>query len=232
MSLSLKALAPVIAALMAFAPTAHAQTSNLDKATAQIEAQDEAQEQDQMAEVMKNSDTTLDDLVSPEELAAEMNPAAAYGAQFLRQTPTPSAARLYILVNKAQKGTSPTAQTMQVYLDGQLVYTWLVSTGREKPEIAKSGRAYNSVTPTGDFRIQRRVKNYVSGTWLAPMPFAQFLIGGIAIHATTESHYAALGSRDSGGCVRLHYTNAQTIWGLVDQVGAQNVRVRIVNQVN
>jgi lipoprotein-anchoring transpeptidase ErfK/SrfK len=118
---------------------------------------------------------------------------------------------------------------MQVYLDGQLIHNFLVSTGRETPEIAKSGRQYFSATPTGKFRIDSRYKNYESKTWLAPMPYAQFFNGGIAIHATVKSHYAALGSRDSGGCVRLHLDNAKIVWNLVDQVGKQNVLIEVVD---
>ncbi len=49
------------------------------------------------------------------------------------------------------------------------------------------------------------------------MPFAVFFIGGIAIHATTPSHFSMLGKRDSGGCARLHPDNAKILFGLVEQ---------------
>ncbi len=174
------------------------------------------------------AEETLDEGLTPDELAQEfLIPGGEYFKASVNYTN-----RLFILVNKAEFGTSPTAQTMRVYLDGQLIYNFYVSTGREKPEVAKSGKVYNSVTPTGDFRIQRRSKNHYSSTWLAPMPYAQFFIGGIAIHATVPSHYKALGHRDSGGCVRLHLDNAKIMWDLVDQVGANNVLIRVVNQQN
>lgn len=83
-----------------------------------------------------------------------------------------------------------------------------ISTGREGNETAKSGRKYVSTTPKGFFRPQRVYTMYYSNTWKADMPNAIFMCPtfqkecGIAIHATTESHYAELGTRASGGCVR------------------------------
>lgn len=183
-----------------------------------------------LAEIAESADESAADLMSPEELFEERSLDLDFDFGFDREFRTKDTkARLYILVDKAVKGTSPTAQTMQVYLDGQMIYTFLVSTGRETPEIAKSGRQYVSVTPTGRFRIDSRYKNYVSKTWQAPMPYAQFFNGGIAIHATVRSHYAALGSRDSGGCVRLHNDNAKIMWDLVDLVGKANVLIEVVN---
>lgn len=223
---SLKA-ALAAASFLVVASVAHAQIHSpvLEALSANTPVDDAA-----FKAFVESSPGTLEDFVTPDEIAQELD--LPMTAPVMTRFGGGYTDRLFILVNKAQRGTSPTAQTMHVYLDGQLLYTWKVSTGREKPEIAKSGRQYFSATPTGTFRIQRRVKDYVSGTWQAPMPFAQFLIGGIAIHATTASHYAALGSRDSGGCVRLRYENAQTIWNLVSQVGSQNVKVQIVNQAN
>jgi lipoprotein-anchoring transpeptidase ErfK/SrfK len=188
----------------------------------------DASEAQTIANRAEVADETLDEGLTPEEIAQEFQ---ITGDSYFK-TAVAYSNRLYILVNKAESGTSPTAQTMQVYLDGQLIYNFAVSTGRERPEIAKSGKRYISSTPTGDFRIQRRSKNHYSSTWLAPMPYAQFFVGGIAIHATVPSHYKALGHRDSGGCVRLHLDNAKIMWDLVDRVGANNVLIRVVNQAN
>jgi lipoprotein-anchoring transpeptidase ErfK/SrfK len=174
------------------------------------------------------SDSTLDEAMSPSELAKVLR----IPSDSLFKARMAYTNRLTILVNKAQKGTSPTAQQMNVYLDGQLIQTFPVSTGRERPEHSPSGKDYFSSTPTGDFRIDWRAKNWVSQTWLAPMPYAQFFSGGVAIHATVPSHYKALGSRDSGGCVRLRLENAKIMWDLVDQVGASNVLIRVVDQAN
>ena len=176
-----------------------------------------------------SSSMTLDEVLSPDELAEVMNPISDI-SEMLHGDQSSYTDRLLIVVNKALEGTSPTAQQMNVFLDGQLIYTFPVSTGRETPEVGKSGRAYFSSTPVGDFRIQHRERHYFSGTWLAPMPYAQFFNGGVAIHATVASHYAALGTRNSGGCVRLHDDNAKIMWDLVDQVGVKNVKIRVLNQ--
>jgi predicted DNA-binding antitoxin AbrB/MazE fold protein len=142
--------------------------------------------------------------------------------------------RQVIVVNKAASGAD--AQTLRVYQNGvikplleQTTITQIVngkkvkktitelkdfvkiSSGREKNEVAKSGRSYFSTTPRGFFRPQRVYTMYYSNTWKADMPNAVFINCsrndfnkecGIALHATTESHFAALGKRDSGGCVR------------------------------
>lgn len=209
------AIAMIVVGLAACAKSNTTQTPNDDAA---------------LAQVSETASETAADLMSPDELNEERQSLTSSNVAEKRTNDSASSARLYILVDKANKGTSPTAQTMQVYLDGSLIYTFLVSTGRETPEIAKSGRQYFSSTPTGKFRIDGRYKDYVSKTWLAPMPYAQFFNGGIAIHATVRSHYAALGSRDSGGCVRLHNDNAKIMWDLVAQVGVKNTLIELVNR--
>jgi lipoprotein-anchoring transpeptidase ErfK/SrfK len=166
---------------------------------------------------------SLADMLSPDELAEEMKVDKHTRA---KQAPSMDA-RLQIYIDKAERGTASTAQKMMIYLDRKLLVTWQVSTGRENMETSVSGRKYRSSTPRGIFRIYRRVKNYFSNTWQAPMPFAQFLIGGVAIHATTETHYRELGKRASGGCVRLRADNAQKLWKLVADVGITNVIVVI-----
>jgi hypothetical protein len=108
--------------------------------------------------------------------------------------------RLVIAVNKASKGEN--AQTLTMYENGVEILKEKISTGREKTEKAKSGRVYFSATPKGYFRPTKVYRDYMSYTWKAAMPNAVFFIGGIAIHATTKSHYAELGTRASGGCVR------------------------------
>jgi lipoprotein-anchoring transpeptidase ErfK/SrfK len=166
---------------------------------------------------------SLADMLSPDELAEEMKVDKRTRA---KQAPSLDA-RLQIFIDKAERGTSSTAQKMLIYLDRRLIAKWSVSTGREHMETSVSGRRYRSSTPKGIFRIYKRVKNYFSNTWQAPMPFAQFLIGGVAIHATTAAHYRELGTRASGGCVRLHSENAAKLWKLVAEVGITDVIVTI-----
>jgi hypothetical protein len=159
--------------------------------------------------------------------------------------------RQVIVINKAAKGKD--AQTMKVYqngvvkplfenstvtkmVDGKKVKETIktekesvkISSGREKNEIAKSGREYFSTTPKGFFRPQRAYKMYYSNTWKADMPNAVFINCsrndfnkecGIALHATSESHYAALGTRDSGGCIRSRLEVSEQIRKLVMDTG-------------
>lgn len=146
-----------------------------------------------------------------------------------------------IVVNKGKRSASnPLGQTLSVYQNGvvhPLSYTTLnsretftkdavdISTGREKEEIAESGRAYFSSTPKGFFRPQRVYENYYSITWAADMPNAVFMCQnfarecGIAIHATTKSHYAELGTKASGGCVRTRLDISQQLRKLVMNSG-------------
>jgi len=216
---SAKAFGAVFAALVLMVSVSHATQFS-------IPALNNASDDQAIANRAEVADDTLDEGLTPDEIAKEFQiPSASFFRAHVVYTN-----RLYILVNKAEFGTSPTAQTMQVYLDNQLMYTFPVSTGRERPETAKSGKQYFSSTPTGDFRIEWRAKNWFSQTWLAPMPYAQFFNGGIAIHATVPAHYKMLGHRDSGGCVRLHLDNAKIMWDLVDQVGVNNVLIRVVDQ--
>lgn len=103
-----------------------------------------------------------------------------------------------------------------------------ISSGREKDEKAKSGREYFSTTPKGFFRPQRVYKMYYSNTWKADMPNAIFINCsrndfykecGIAIHATSASHYPELGKRDSGGCVRTRLEVSEQLRKLVMSTG-------------
>lgn len=117
--------------------------------------------------------------------------------------------RFVIAINKSAIG--PDAQTLTIYENGVETFKDKISTGREKKEKAKSGRIYISTTPTGYYRPTMVYRDYMSNTWKAPMPNAVFFIGGIAIHATTESHYEELGTRASGGCVRTKLEVSQMI---------------------
>lgn len=109
--------------------------------------------------------------------------------------------RLVIAINKANKGSE--AQTLRMFENGVEILKTKVSTGKEERVKSASGRVYISTTPKGFFRPTKVYRDYLSYTWNAPMPNAVFFIGGIAIHATGPSNYAALGKRASGGCVRV-----------------------------
>ncbi len=94
-------------------------------------------------------------------------------------------------------------QRMHVYVNGAQRYVWPVST-------ARSGY----VTPTGSFRPQRLVPMWYSRKYhMSPMPHSIFFLGGYAIHGTNA--VGRLGRPASHGCVRLHPSNAATLYSLV-----------------
>ena len=110
---------------------------------------------------------------------------------------------------------SKSAQTMYVYVNGSLYYSWPVSTGR--------GRY---ATPSGTFRPQRLERRWYSTRYGgAPMHNAVFYSGGYAIHATTE--VGRLGSPASHGCIRLHPSHAAQFYSLVRSYGAGRTRISI-----
>jgi lipoprotein-anchoring transpeptidase ErfK/SrfK len=81
-------------------------------------------------------------------------------------------------------------------------------------------------TPSGSFRPQILSRNHRSTIFgNAPMPFAIFYSGHYAIHGTTA--VSQLGSRASKGCVRLHPSNAATLFALVQRHGMANTRILI-----
>ncbi len=108
-------------------------------------------------------------------------------------------------------------QTMTVSENGSVLYSWKVSTGR-KP--------YR--TPRGTYRPIRMHKMWYSRKYdNAPMPHSIFFHGGYAIHGTDA--LASLGRPASHGCVRLHPTNARTLYDLVKSRGSKNTRIVLVN---
>ncbi len=108
-------------------------------------------------------------------------------------------------------------QTMTVSQNGNVLYSWRVSTGR-KP--------YR--TPRGTFRPTRMHKMWYSRKYdMAPMPHSIFFHGGYAIHGTP--HIKNLGRPASHGCVRLHPKNARTLYNLVRRNGPRNTRIILQN---
>lgn len=105
------------------------------------------------------------------------------------------------------------SQRMKVYVDGKQRYSWPVSTAR---------RGYS--TPVGTFRPQRLERMWYSRKYdMSPMPHSIFFLGGYAIHGTNA--ISRLGSPASHGCVRLHPSNAATLYSLVRQSGSTQIVV-------
>ena len=129
---------------------------------------------------------------------------------------------LYLYVSKANSGAF--AQHMWVFKRAEagelrLAHFWPVSTGRERRE------GYFTTTPTGLYKLDphRFKRIHYSSVWDgARMPFAMFLDygysdrrSGLAIHGTMRSTYGRLGSRASGGCIRVATDNARFLFNLI-----------------
>ncbi len=108
-------------------------------------------------------------------------------------------------------------QTMTVSEDGNVLYSWSVST-------ARSGYR----TPRGSFRPVRLHKMWYSRKYdMSPMPYSIFFHGGYAIHGTDAIRN--LGSPASHGCIRLHPSNARILYNLVRAHGPRNTRIILIN---
>ena len=106
-------------------------------------------------------------------------------------------------------------QKMYVSVDGVAKYSWSIST-------ARSGYR----TPIGTYKPTRMHATYYSVKYDgAPMPYSIFFHGGYAIHGTTD--LKRLGSPASHGCVRLHPSNASTLFSLVKRYGSKNTTIRV-----
>ncbi len=155
-------------------------------------------------------------------------------------------AKIVIIVNKANSGWHK--QSVTVYREGEQLYHWLVSTGREIHEVrwtGRDGKKHHAVdnltgnydddvqhiftsTPTGrNFHPQKLEQLHHSNAWDADMPWAIFFSDGIALHSTP--HTNNLGHRASGGCVRLHPKNAKTLYMLVSKYSHKDVLIIIEN---
>jgi lipoprotein-anchoring transpeptidase ErfK/SrfK len=112
---------------------------------------------------------------------------------------------------------SISSQTMTVYHEGRLIFTWPVSTARA-----------GMVTPAGTYEPEFLSRNHRSRRYNnAPMPFAIFYDGNYAIHGTDQ--LKRLGTPASHGCVRLDPKNAKILFEMVKAEGMENTRVVIVN---
>jgi lipoprotein-anchoring transpeptidase ErfK/SrfK len=109
------------------------------------------------------------------------------------------------------------AQHLSVAVEGAVLHTWPVSTGR---------RGYG--TPSGAFRPELLARRWFSHKYYnSPMPYSIFFHGGYAIHGSYE--ISRLGGPASHGCVRLHPSNARTLFSIVQGHGVGNTRIVISN---
>lgn len=104
-----------------------------------------------------------------------------------------------------------TTKTMDVYWDGDLLYTWPINPARDG-----YADAIGTFTPTRmhELWLSRSYNN-------APMPNAIFYKDGYAIHAGN------LNDEGSHGCVRLSRENAKTLYALIEIDGMLNARIMV-----
>jgi hypothetical protein len=131
---------------------------------------------------------------------------------------------LVIVINKSKFGASK--QSLRMYENGKLIFTTAVSTGRERWEKQKQSffgkgptKTYFSSTNQGYFRVRYLSADHQSKLWGTKMPWAIFFNEGIAIHEAPIGTEAALGSRASGGCVRISKRVAQGVFAKVKATG-------------
>jgi hypothetical protein len=123
-----------------------------------------------------------------------------------------AAANVLITVDK-------NTQRMMVRVDGQLRWTWPVSTGISRYD-----------TPDGLYTAFRMEAEHFSREWDdAPMPHSIFFTKqGHAIHG---SFHSRLGRPASHGCVRLSPDNAAKLYALVQSQGLPNTKVSIEGEL-
>src|SRR5580693_2527138 len=86
--------------------------------------------------------------------------------------------------------------------------------------------AFANVVVTIDKSTERLARTWFSKKYYnSPMPHSIFFHGGFAIHGSYE--ISRLGGPASHGCVRLHPSNAATLYALVQKEGAGNTRIVI-----
>jgi LysM repeat protein len=145
------------------------------------------------------------------------NPSFIYPGQRLRipsggnvsVAPAPAAASTGIASRRILIDLSD--QRMYVYQNGQLLWNWVVSTGRPGQD-----------TAVGSYKVQNKIPNAYAYTWNLQMPYwlgiywagsLQNGIHALPIQANGQRLWAGyLGQRVSFGCIILSTQNAQTLY--------------------
>ena len=125
----------------------------------------------------------------------------------------PAGAAILVTIDKS-------TQRMTVEVDGELRWTWPVSTGQ---------LAYD--TPSGRYTAFRMEADHFSKEWDdAPMPHSIFFTQkGHAIHGYLNTRN--IGSPASHGCVRLTPDNAARLYALVEKQGMASTKVVLTGDV-
>jgi lipoprotein-anchoring transpeptidase ErfK/SrfK len=119
---------------------------------------------------------------------------------------------------------SKNTQRLYLYIEGELVDTFKVSTGGKGHETPNINRR-----PSGPAFTKYTSKKYPGGNYngLGNMPYVVFIQGGYAVHGTTLGNIPKLGKKASHGCVRVHPDNAKIIQELIKAAGIENSWVTI-----
>jgi lipoprotein-anchoring transpeptidase ErfK/SrfK len=118
----------------------------------------------------------------------------------------PAAADVVIAIDKS-------SQQMSVSVDGIARYRWAISTARA---------GYS--TPNGTYHPERLERTWFSRLYdNSPMPYSIFFHHGYAIHGSYEIR--RLGGPASHGCIRLHPSNAATLFALVKHEGTGSTTI-------
>jgi lipoprotein-anchoring transpeptidase ErfK/SrfK len=125
---------------------------------------------------------------------------------------------LYVEIDKS-------AQTLYLYLLGELKDSFLVSTGKGK----KYETPQMSLHPRGPVLTKYTSRKFPGGNYkgMGNMPYAVFVKGGYAIHGTTPGNFSKLGKKASHGCIRLHPDNAKVFNALVKTIGLSRTWVTV-----
>lgn len=130
--------------------------------------------------------------------------------------------KLVIWINRSIRG--PTAQTLQVWDQGRRVMAVHVSTG--KAPTPRDSKAI--LTPVGYYTPTWLNKDHRSKAFnFAPMPYAIFFNGGVAIHERPANAQWAIGQPASHGCVRMpregKSRSAETLYKMVQAAGTGEI---------
>jgi hypothetical protein len=150
-----------------------------------------------------------------------------YNLEQLKQKPTvaedPSISKTQIDA-RVWARVSKKTQLLKLYIDGNLVDSFKVSTGDKKHETPTLDQR-----PSGPIFNKYTSKKFPGGNYngLGNMPYVVFVQGGYALHGTTQGNIPKLGKKASHGCVRLHPDNAKIFNEVVKAVGIENTWITI-----
>jgi lipoprotein-anchoring transpeptidase ErfK/SrfK len=168
-------------------------------------------------------DTFSNDIkkIAPSEVAALKYNLDAIKARWQTKTIDSNAKRQQC---KVWAEVSKKDQRLYLWIDGQIVDTFKISTGDKKHETPLFDRR-----PSGPIFTKYTSKKYPGGSWqgLGNMPYVVFISGGYGIHGTTIGNIKKLGNKASHGCIRVHPDNAKILQELVKAAGINNTWVTV-----